>query len=196
VAEMTVGRITMGVNNIGTCTVVVVDDVGLAVSGASVTVNYDGPNSGTITGVTDAAGEVDFRTPRVKNPSGEWCFEVTGVSHASLSYDAGANVVTRSCESGDVYREGVAASPVLALRNFPNPFNPTTTIEFALPRETTVSMQVFDAQGRLVVTLVNGSLAAGTHSVTWDARSQPSGIYFYRVAAGVDVAMRKMVLLK
>ena len=147
----------------------------------TVTLLATGPVGGTYTVLTGADGTATASTGKVKNPSGEWCFEVTSVTHASLAYDPGANVTTRSCESGDVYREGVARSPALALRNYPNPFNPTTTIEFVLPRETAVSTQVFDAQGRLVATLVDGSLGAGacpsdlTGDGSVDAADLPQG---------------------
>ena len=85
--------------------------------------------------------------------------------------------------------------------NRPNPFNPSTTIAYDLPRASRVSVTVYDVRGREVVTLVSGSKPAGEHRVAWDGRDaqrQPvaSGVYFCRLAAEGFVQTKKMVLLK
>jgi hypothetical protein len=80
--------------------------------------------------------------------------------------------------------------------NYPNPFNPSTAISFSLPLRSFVSMQVFDLMGREVATLVSEVRNAGTYSVTWDASSMPSGVYFCRMKAGNFVDTNKMVLMK
>ncbi len=196
VAAIDVGRKSAGPNVNGTCTVTIVDDGGQPVSGATVTTSYDGPNSGTAGGVTDSAGQVALSTPKLRNPSGEWCFEVTDVSHASLAYDAAANAVTRACESGNVYREGAALAAAPLLRSHPNPFNPMTVIEFEVPRQTVVSVRIFDAKGRQVAVLADGLMPAGIHSATWNARDRSSGIYFCRLTAAGKSATHKLVLLK
>ena len=192
VSAMTVGRKVAGPNNNGTCSVSVVDDGGAAVDGATVTVTYDGPNSGTLSGTT-SGGSVNFSTPKVKNPVGEWCFEVTGVTHAALTYDPGANVTTRSCESGDVYR---VAPPQLTLRNEPNPFNPTTVFRFALEESGHTVLRVYDLRGRIVDTPLDRDLGPGWHEVTWNGRNQPSGTYFYQLKSGDVLLTRKMTILK
>jgi hypothetical protein len=86
-------------------------------------------------------------------------------------------------------------------QNYPNPFNPSTTIGFALPQSAAVSLQVFDINGQLVKTLLNGSRAAGTHRVVWDGTDQSgagvaSGVYLYRLSAGGFTQTRKMMLMK
>ncbi len=81
-------------------------------------------------------------------------------------------------------------------QNFPNPFNPRTTISFRLTNETDVTLDVFDASGKLVATLVDGPKGAGRHSVEFDASALTSGVYFYRLIAGGMVERKKMVLLK
>ena len=92
---------------------------------------------------------------------------------------------------------GFALSP-----NYPNPFNPTTTFSFTLPREEVVSVRVYDVTGRIVATLVDGvAMGVGTHRVTWNAAagagaSLSSGTYFYSVEAGSYRAVRPMVLIK
>ena len=81
-------------------------------------------------------------------------------------------------------------------QNYPNPFNPTTTIRYQLPEAEYVTVAIYDLQGRLVETLVDGEKAAGRYSVTWHAENQPSGVYFYRIRAGKFTATKKLLLLK
>ena len=68
-------------------------------------------------------------------------------------------------------------------QNFPNPFNPSTVIGYHLPADARVTLKVFDLLGREVATLVDGPVQAGSHSVTWNAGSIGSGIYFARLSA-------------
>jgi hypothetical protein len=86
-------------------------------------------------------------------------------------------------------------------QNYPNPFNPTTNIKFALPKSGTVQLDIFNILGQKVVSLVDGALPAGQHTVSWDgtdAGGNPvgSGVYFYRLKTGNFEQSRKMQLLK
>jgi hypothetical protein len=81
-------------------------------------------------------------------------------------------------------------------QNFPNPFNPITTISFSLPKESFVRMRVFNVRGAVVKDLVAETKSAGTHSVTFDARDLSSGLYFYRLDAGDFSETRRMTLVK
>jgi hypothetical protein len=79
---------------------------------------------------------------------------------------------------------------------YPNPFNPSGTVSFDLPRPATVDIRVFDLLGREVAVLQRGELPGGTHSVTWNANARASGVYFIQMEAGPFRAVRKAVLLK
>jgi hypothetical protein len=81
-------------------------------------------------------------------------------------------------------------------RNYPNPFNPTTTIEFSLPEATTARVAIYDMLGREVAVLADGRMTAGAHSVEFDASALSSGVYFYRLEAGSFNAVKKMALMK
>ena len=81
-------------------------------------------------------------------------------------------------------------------QNYPNPFNPTTVIRYQLPVSSTVELKVFNIAGREVASLVNGSQAAGEHSVTFDASGLSSDVYLYRLRAGNLSITRKMMLVK
>ena len=85
--------------------------------------------------------------------------------------------------------------------NYPNPFNPTTTFEYALPLQSRVTVTIYNELGQSIRTLVNTTQPAGSYSVTWDGRddrgrSVASGVYFYRLTTDQLVQARKMVLLK
>ena len=81
-------------------------------------------------------------------------------------------------------------------QNFPNPFNPETTISFDLPKESMVNVSVYNVLGELVTVLHDGSLSTGTYEVEWNAAGLPTGLYFYRLQAGNYVETRKMMLLE
>ena len=81
--------------------------------------------------------------------------------------------------------------------NYPNPFNPTTTINFSVPEEARVRVTVFDVIGRRVAVLTDQAYAPGVHELVWDASAHASGVYFYRMeAAGKLVQTQKMTLVK
>ncbi|GEM_PF-6802961 len=99
-------------------------------------------------------------------------------------------------ESTDLKDEKSIPTKFQLSENYPNPFNPSTTIKYALPKAAEVQLTVYNLLGRQVRTLVNGSQKAGYHRVQFDAASLTSGIYFYRIEAGSFSKTRKMLLVK
>jgi hypothetical protein len=81
-------------------------------------------------------------------------------------------------------------------KNYPNPFNPETKITYTLQNATSVKITVYDRLGREVQTLVDESQSEGDHSVSFNAASLPSGVYFYRIKTNERVEVRKMVFTK
>ncbi|MFQ5651200.1 MAG: T9SS type A sorting domain-containing protein [bacterium] len=81
-------------------------------------------------------------------------------------------------------------------QNHPNPFNPSTTINYSIPKETRVKLKIFNILGQEVVTLVDERQTAGAHKVVFDARRYASGYYVYRLEAGRFVETKKMMLIK
>ena len=90
---------------------------------------------------------------------------------------------------------GTMPSAYALMQNFPNPFNPITTIHYELPKATKVSLKVYDVLGREVATLAHDYLRAGYYQVQWNA-NVASGIYFYRLQTEEFVETKKMILLK
>jgi hypothetical protein len=80
--------------------------------------------------------------------------------------------------------------------NEPNPFNPTTEIPFSLGLDGWTRLDVFDVSGQRVALLVDGYLAAGIYGVTWDASSQGSGLYYYRLTSGDWSRTGRMLIVK
>ena len=86
-------------------------------------------------------------------------------------------------------------------QNYPNPFNPSTMILYDIPKSGTVSICIYNVQGQVVRTLLDGDKPAGSHRIVWDGRSDQgtsvaTGVYFYRIVAGDYTNTRKMILLK
>jgi hypothetical protein len=90
----------------------------------------------------------------------------------------------------------VVPSAFSLAQNYPNPFNPTTTISYKLDEPSYVRLEVFDVRGARVATLVDREMIAGEHSVEFNAQGLSSGVYFCRLTAGDQIAMKKMVLLR
>ncbi len=81
-------------------------------------------------------------------------------------------------------------------QNFPNPFNPSTEIQFSVPCKSHVTLAIFDLLGREIATLVSEELSAGSYSTRWDAAGFPSGVYFYKLEADNFVETKKLLLLR
>ena len=88
------------------------------------------------------------------------------------------------------------------ISNYPNPFNPTTTINFSIPSEERYVLKIYNSKGQLVKNLFDSKLSAGTHSIIWNGKNNKdqlvgSGVYFYKLSDGEEtVAVKKMLLVK
>jgi len=81
-------------------------------------------------------------------------------------------------------------------QNFPNPFNPTTSIRYTIGKADNVSLTVYNMLGQEVATVVNQFQTAGTHTVNFDASNLASGMYLYKIQSGSFSEVKKMMLLK
>jgi hypothetical protein len=151
------------------------------------------------------AYHIDRSTMRVKywnNLTSQW----TMVPNASI--DQAMNTITFSNTqiasyyiltsdkvTGVIAGEHVPSGFALD-QNFPNPFNPSTTISYTLPEEEFVALKIFDVTGRTLKILDSGRKAAGRHTVMLNADSFSSGVYFYQLNAGPFMEIRKLVLMK
>jgi hypothetical protein len=95
-----------------------------------------------------------------------------------------------------VEEEGRYPKEMMLGQNYPNPFNPITSFQFSIANSQFTILKVYDVLGREVTSLVNERKEPGTYTVQWDAASQPSGIYFYRMQAGSFIETKKLLLIK
>ena len=119
-----------------------------------------------------------------------YSFDVTDIDFALVRYTADP--------ATGLEEENTNGVPVAFLleQNYPNPFNPATTISFNLPKQSHVTLEVYNILGQEVAVLINEVKKAGNFKVQFDASSLPSGIYFYQLNAGEFVQSKKMILLK
>lgn len=83
-----------------------------------------------------------------------------------------------------------------SIANYPNPFNPTTMIQYQIPSNGMVTLKVFDVLGREIKTLVSEYKQQGTYTVSFDASKLASGIYFYQIRSGNYISTKKMMYMK
>jgi hypothetical protein len=133
---------------------------------------------------------------------GEAWYYVTSY-HGTCLESAPSSVESVDCIQCPVYepeKHTVAADIIprdYSLRcNFPNPFNPSTTIAYDIPTEAEVTITICDVLGREIITLVHEHKPAGMYTAHWNAANMPSGVYYCRMTAGSFSQMRKLLLLR
>ncbi len=151
--------------------------------------NFYVPN-GTLwlTGLTDATGA--FIAKDVRVGLNVDVYEKSAFEGSNAPKAAANNAARKSAQIVPL------PETYMLLQNFPNPFNPSTTIKYALPENEKVIIDIYDLLGRKVAELINGEVDAGYHEVTFNASNLASGVYFYRLSAGSFTQVNKMLLMK
>jgi len=171
-----------------------------------------GPPSGFMTDSTGRTHNVTATLPEDNDYSPLWSVNIYDNSDFDMVHDlpsamlanilvmGAANVncpVVENESSSDVEPIGGAFPNDYELdQNFPNPFNPSTTIRFSIPESELVSIKIYNSIGEQVAELVNRELLAGSYSVEWNAENNPSGVYFYTLTSQNFNTTKKMILLK
>ncbi|MDP1677302.1 MAG: carboxypeptidase regulatory-like domain-containing protein [Bacteroidota bacterium] len=172
-------------------------------AGAFVFAMRDGEIAGYA--ITDGMGNyrIDGLAPGKYNVSVDKAgYDESASKEVNVSYDLMGNPV-----NGDVsftinsvlsvsVTSTVQPKNYLLEQNYPNPFNPNTTIKYSLPSNSTVSLKVYNLIGQEVATLINTFQTSGEYTVTFNASTLSSGVYFYRLDAGQFNVVKKMLLLK
>ena len=179
----------------------VADALGSPIAGATVSASYQGPTSGSATGITNATGTVVLSTVATKTAATDWCFTVTGIDHPGSGYVPESNRVTTECESGAVDVPPGDRVSAFAIGAGPSPFREQATIRLALPVAGPVTLDVLDASGRLVRELVRAQLPAGIREIPWDGRdargiTAPTGLYFVRASLGDELRTAPLLRLR
>ncbi len=138
------------------------------------------------------AGALQFRSDTslapINDPKYKW---INDVGSVALSFFKEHGIVASAHPSG----QSIPASFSLS-QNFPNPFNPTTTVEYSVASKEHVAIEVFNTLGQVVSMVVNDVRVPGVYRAEWNASHVSSGLYFYRMRAGRFVDTKKMVVIK
>jgi len=128
--------------------------------------------------------------------SGTWQSGYTATSGVQGNFSV-VRLTTEDSTAVSVGEEGSGHPTLAGLdQNYPNPLNPSTSIRYKVPASGFIQLKVFDPLGREVATLVNQMMEQGTHEVTWDAKGFASGVYLYRLNAGLFVETKKLILMR
>jgi hypothetical protein len=116
------------------------------------------------------------------------------------SVDVGGGLAKAQCELSEINNQSVPENVELT-GNYPNPFNPSTTIKFGLPEETNIKITIYSSTGQKIVALADGIYSKGYHGLVWDGKNQAgnsvsNGIYIYELKAGNQRLIKKMVFTK
>ena len=126
---------------------------------------------------------------------------LTSESGKNYTLEGTGEITIPSEERFVINKETVFPSKFTLHQNFPNPFNPITTLMYDLPSDAFVTLSIYDMLGGEITQLVNTTQQAGFKSIQWDAtvsmgRAVSAGVYIYKIQAGEFIQTRKMVLLK
>jgi ligand-binding sensor domain-containing protein len=154
-----------------------------------------GPGGGTLYTSTDDGDHWSALGATVLNAGVQ---SLTVGRSGYLFIGTGGAGILKSSQPFTSVREGRGPAPLAFSldQNFPNPFNPTTTIRFALPHRSQVMLSVFNPLGQRVAILINGECGAGYHTVQFDGSGLSSGVYFYRLTAGRYVETKSLILVR
>ena len=156
----------------------------------------NGVNWQTLAASTPNAGRYNWRVPNT--PSQNVTVRISDVADGSPvdQSDGTFTILDNPTDVKILDGSGEIPEQFELFQNYPNPFNPTTTIRFAIPRNSDVTLTVFNFLGQPVATLLSGRFDAGDYKIEWNATEFPSGTYFYRIQAGEFTQTRRLTLLK
>ena len=172
------------------------NDGGSAITGYAYRLKETGGAFGTWTDIPESgSGEANARSYTVTGLTNglEYTFEVRAhnTHGGGLPADVTVTLPTRvNTESEELPTE------ITLMGNYPNPFNPETTIRYALPQAGEVRLAMYDLLGHEVAVLVDEPKSAGHHATRFDAGNLPSGAYVYRLEASGKIVARSMMLVK
>jgi hypothetical protein len=152
-------------------------------------ISRDGLNMATVAASNRATGSSYLWTDESAENGTTYRFDLVGVSLGGARQNLGSVMGTPNLQNGEVTSFDLR-------QNFPNPFNPVTSITLDLAANGNVSLIVYNVAGQEVANLLNGAMAKGRYVVSFDGSGLASGLYLYRLTAGGFVAEKKMLLMK
>ncbi len=207
VADVTVTKQTLKKRSRGVATVKIVDANGTEVASATVNGTWSGNASGNVQGTTGTSGTVTFYSGWSSASNAQFTFCVTNVSKSGYVYDPAANVEEcGNSASGSQMADGASdrmtAEPGEKFAfNAPNPFNPTTNINFYTPEQVGVKVEIYNMLGQKVKTVFEGISQTGMNVTRWDSDDESgskvsSGVYFFQITFDGKETIRQKILLQ
>ena len=164
---------------------------------AQVKIEYSTDNGGGWTVVVPlvpaVSGNYNWTIPNT--PSTQCLIRISDTSDPSVNDVSDSTFTIESSVSVDDLKSGIPDKYEL-FNNYPNPFNPSTTIRFSIPEAADVSLNIYNTLGQKIAQPVKSKLEAGRYSYQWDAGSIATGIYIYELRTNNFVSLKKMILLK
>ena len=207
IENITTSTVRAGGSGFVEATFLIHDDAGNPVPDATVDGTFSGDLSGSDSGVSGSDGTVTLESNSFTSRPFDLGICADNVTHGTLVYDPAQNADPGySCtgaapqigfsKSGDTYTKSLVPTEFGISQNFPNPFNPTTMIDFSMPQSQHVSIKVYNLIGQEMATLVNEIRDAGIHSVSFDASGLSNGVYLYVMETEGYAVTRRMTLMK
>ncbi len=153
----------------------------------------NGNGSYTINGISDGGLTITASTPQYTSKQQSTTYNSSSNSGTSVENFTMNKTITSVQTKNS---ESAVPSRYVLENNYPNPFNPSTIIQFELPASSQVKLDIYNILGQRVAELVNQKLTAGHYSYKFDASNLASGVYLYRLEAGKFVSTKKMILSK
>ena len=150
---------------------------------------------------------LESSTDQILRPGDEVTMKIFFVPTETIDYE-GMIFIISEAGTDTVYLRGTGTSvgieddsyalpdKITLFQNYPNPFNPTTRIKFELTGYNHAKLSIYDMNGKLVQTLLNEEMPAGTHEIEWNAVDVASGVYIYSLETGNTTLTKKLLLLK
>lgn len=165
----------------------------LLASGLQIVLSNTGAGSlGSVTDLGDGTYETTITSPIAVGKDTISALVISGTDTVSIFQNAIVTYVNPSSIDESV----ISSDRFYLYQNYPQPFNPSTTIKYQIPAANFVSLIIFDALGKEIAVLINEEKKAGTFEVVFDGSELPSGIYFYQIKTGNYIEIKKMVLIK
>ena len=142
----------------------------------------------SLRGAGNRSGRTDYSfTDRNAEPGTLYVYRIT---------DVDIHGRTGKTQEIQIRFETILPEKLTLCQNFPNPFNPETSIRFTLPEKQRIRLTVYNMEGQIIERLVDGEREAGEHQILWNGSGQAAGMYFFELLAGGGRLVKKMQLIK
>lgn len=156
--------------------------------------NAGGDWADLATNVLSQVGSYNWMVPNIASDSTK--IRIRDANNPQLYGESGIFIIDPATGIKDPAQNDVIPTEYKLFANYPNPFNPSTRIRYWIPKESFVTIKVFDILGAEIVTLVNKTKSPGNYELNFDASNLNSGVYLYRIQAGNFIESRKMLFIK